>query len=226
MQNFLSVYSKIQNPTIEMVLFTFLLSFLLSTLVAFTYDKTTVRTYRATNFLQSLILCSMTSTMVLQAIGDNVASGLAMLGALNIVQFRTALRNPRDSVFMFASLGSGIACGLYGFLIAILGIVFFCSIATLVRFTPFHIGHHAIWRLKIKGEEKTRLSEDFEQAMNEYCLNWEQDAVNYVVKEEANHIREYEFTTLFHDDSRQQDFLKALEFMNMAIVSLIKQSEK
>lgn len=226
MQNFLSVYSKIQNPTIEMVLFTFLLSFLLSTLVAFTYDKTTVRTYRATNFLQSLILCSMTSTMVLQAIGDNVASGLAMLGALNIVQFRTALRNPRDSVFMFASLGSGIACGLYGFLIAILGIVFFCSIATLVRFTPFHIGHHAIWKLKIKGDEKTRLGEDFEQAMNEYCHNWEQDAVTYGIKEEEIYLRDYEFTILFHDDSRQQDFLKALEFINMAILSLKKQSEK
>ena len=197
--------------------------FLKSTLVAFTYDKTTVRTFRATNFLQSLILCSMVSTMVLQAIGDNVASGLAMLGALNIVQFRTALRNPRDSVFMFASLGSGIACGLYGFLIAILGIVFFCSIATLVRFTPFHIGHHAIWELKIKGDELTRLSEDFEQAMNEYCRNWEQDSVLYETKD--NEI-EYTFTILFHDDSRQQDFLKALEFMNMAISSLKKQTEK
>ncbi len=226
MQNFLSVYSKIQNPTIEMVLFTFLLSFLLSTLVAFTYDKTTVRTFRATNFLQSLILCSMVSTMVLQAIGDNVASGLAMLGALNIIQFRTALRNPRDSVFIFASLGSGIACGLYGFFIAIIGITLFCFIAFLIRFTPFHIGHHAIWKLKIKGEELKRLSEDFEQAMNEYCHNWEQDAVFYELKGESKSIREYEFTILFHDDSRQQDFLKALEFMNMAILSLKKQAEK
>ena len=165
----------------------------------------------------------MVSTMVLQAIGDNVASGLAMLGALNIIQFRTALRNPRDSVFIFASLGSGIACGLYGFFIAIIGITLFCFIAFLIRFTPFHIGHHAIWKLKIIGDEITRLSEDFEQAMNEYCHNWEQDSVLYETKDNK---REYTFTILFHDDSRQQDFLKALEFMNMAILSLKKQAEK
>ena len=127
----MSIYSKIENPTFEMILFTFLLSFLLSALIAFTYNMTTRSTLRTTNFIQSLMLSALIATMVLQAIGDNVASGLGMLGALTVIQFRTALRNPRDIVFMFAALGTGIACGLYGFFIAILGVFFFCFLAIL-----------------------------------------------------------------------------------------------
>ena len=151
MLDFFSTYSKIENPTLEMVLFTFILSFLLSSLVAFTYEKTTFSTVRHYGLMQTFILSSLIATMVLQAIGDNVASGLGMLGALTVVQFRTTLRNPRDMIFVFAALGSGIATGLYGWRIAIIGTLFFCIVAFLIRFSPFHFSHLPVWNLKLKA---------------------------------------------------------------------------
>jgi hypothetical protein len=225
MINFFSLYSKIENPTIEMVLFTFLLSFSLSSLIAFTYQKTSLKPSNVgNNFLQSLILGALMATTVLQVIGDNVASGLAMLGALNIVQFRTKLKTPRDSVFMFAALGIGIACGLFGFFIALLGALSFCIIAFTMRYTPLHEQpvppEKVKWVLKIGDEKKMRLHEDFELIMREYCENWTQEGVVYSQNTVAPFRRDYTFVLVFKVIDRQQDFLNALEYIEMKIMVL------
>ena len=228
MINFFSLYSKIENPTIEMVFFTFLLSFCLSGLIAFTYQKTSIKsTNIRNNFLQSLVLGALIATMVLQVIGDNVASGLAMLGALNIVQFRTKLRTPRESIFMFSSLGVGIACGLFGFFIAILGAFSFCLVAFTMRFTPLQQQpkkpkklQKIEYQLKIAGDQKIRIQEDFEIIMLEYCENWVQDGVIYTQNPTTPFWRDYTFSLVLKDLTKQQDFLNALEFINMKILAL------
>jgi uncharacterized membrane protein YhiD involved in acid resistance len=168
MQEFFSTYSRIENPTWEMIIFSFILSFLLSALIAFTYHQTTQNAIKHHGLIQTFIAGAMIATMVLQAIGDNIASGLGMLGALNIVQFRTSLRNPRDSIFMFASLGVGISCGLYGFIIATLGTSLFCGLSFLILYSPFHFSNLVSWNIKIKTNELTRLSDDFKITMDEY----------------------------------------------------------
>jgi hypothetical protein len=222
MINFFSLYTKIENPTIEMVFFTFLLSFCLSSLIAFTYQKTSLKASNLrNNFLQSLILGALMATMVLQVIGDNVASGLAMLGALNIVQFRTKLKSPRESIFMFAALGIGIACGLFGFFVAILGAFSFCLIAWTMRFTPLHEQPIAApkvqWTLKFGCEETIRLHDDFELIMSEYCLSSLQEGVVYLPN---SFWRNYTFSLVLKDVDRQQDFLNALAYIHVKIMAL------
>jgi Domain of unknown function (DUF4956) len=224
MINFFSLYTKIENPTIEMVLFTFLLSFCLSSLIAFTYQKTSLKSSNIrNNFLQSLILGALVATMVLQVIGDNVASGLAMLGALNIVQFRTKLKTPRQSIFMFAALGIGIACGLFGFFIAILGAFSFCLVALTMRFTPLHKQEKPVavkavqWSLKFGCEEKIRLHEDFDFIMTEYCSSALQEGVVYLPN---SFWRNYTFSLALKDLNKQQDFLSALAYINIKIMAL------
>ena len=163
--------------------------------------------------------------MVLQAIGDNIASGLAMLGALNIIQFRTNLRNPRDSVFMFASLGVGIACGLYGFIIATLGTSLFCALSFMILYSPFHFSNLVAWNIKLKMDEGTRLSEDFVVGMTEYCTHWTLESI-LQVKEAVDYSRVYEYSLQFKDDAKQKDFLQILNILNIQIVSLNKKNNK
>lgn len=229
MQEFFSTYSRIENPTWEMIIFSFILSFLLSSLVAITYHKTTQNSIKHYGLLQTFIASSMIATMVLQAIGDNIASGLGMLGALNIVQFRTTLRNPRDSVFMFASLGVGITCGLYGFIIAVLGTSLFCALAFMIMYSPFHFSNLVAWNIKMKTEELVRLSDDFKFVMNEYCTYWTLEGIaqEKVAKEIINdEKRIYEFNLQFKDEIKQKDFLQALNYLGIQIVSLNKKNNK
>ena len=110
MEDFLSLYSKIENPTLEMVFFTFLLSFLLGVVIAVIYTKTTPNTIKTPNFVQAMILSAIISSTVIQSTNNSIASGLGILGALTIIQFRTNFRDPRDIIFMFAAISTGLAC--------------------------------------------------------------------------------------------------------------------
>jgi uncharacterized membrane protein YhiD involved in acid resistance len=222
MLDFFSTYSKIENPTLEMVLFTFILSFLLSALVAFTYEKTTFSTVKHYGLMQTFILSSLIATMVLQAIGDNVASGLGMLGALTVVQFRTTLRNPRDMIFVFAALGAGIACGLYGWRIAILGTLFFCTVAFLIRFSPFHFSHLPIWNLKLKGEDWVFLSDDFKQIMSEYCKYETLEGV----EREKDGTKLYHFSVMLKSENQQRDLFKAFGYLKINVYTFNRKKDK
>jgi uncharacterized membrane protein YhiD involved in acid resistance len=229
MQDFFSTYSRIENPTWEMVIFSFILSFLLSALIAFTYHKTTQSAIKHYGLLQTFIAGAVIATMVLQAIGDNIASGLGMLGALNTVQFRTTLKNPRDSIFMFAALGIGITCGLYGFIIACIGTLFFCLLSFMILHSPFHFSNLMSWRVKVKTEEIIRLSDDFKSVMNEYCTHWTLESINQEkekMKDTNTNLLVYEYTLQFKDEAKQKDFLLALNYLGTQIVGLSKKNNK
>lgn len=67
-----------------------------------------------------LILTTLTGT-VMTVIGNNVALSLGMVGALSIVRFRTALKDSRDTVYVFWTIIAGICCGVGDYLVAAIG---------------------------------------------------------------------------------------------------------
>lgn len=67
-----------------------------------------------------LILTTLTGT-VMTVIGNNVALSLGMVGALSIVRFRTALKDTRDTVYVFWTIIGGICCGVGDYLVAATG---------------------------------------------------------------------------------------------------------
>lgn len=67
-----------------------------------------------------LILSTLTGT-VMTVIGNNVALSLGMVGALSIVRFRTALKDSRDTVYVFWTIIAGICCGVGDYLVAAVG---------------------------------------------------------------------------------------------------------
>lgn len=217
MQEFLSLYSKIENPTQEMMLFTFLLAFLCSTSIALTYYFTSPSTLKTPNFIQALILSSLIATMILQSIGDNVASGLGILGALTIINFRTSFRDPRDIVFMFAALGTGIACGSYVFLIAILGTGIFCFVAFALRFTPFHMGNHLIWELRLRIPDRAIIPE-IEKLLHQYCHKTTLEGVrNDMGKENSPSIHERDYVVIFKNDTKHKELLDKIENLDVLV---------
>jgi len=224
MQEFFTQYAKIQNPSFEMVLFTFLLAFLCSSLIAFVYWLTSPSTLRTGNYIQSLILSSIIATMILQSIGDNVASGLGILGALTIINFRTSFRDPRDIIFMFAALGTGIACGSYVFMIAIVGTSMFCFIGICLKFTPFHMGSHVIWELRIRINNPMRI-EAMDEILNRFCRRitlMDMRTESGKSTEDPTHEREYHI--LLNDENSHLELVEALESTGLTVRRLTKQS--
>ena len=113
------------------------LSFVMGMLIAKVYRWTHGGFSYSRSFLQTLVLGAVVSTIMIVAIGNNMARGLGILGALSLIRFRTPLRDPRDIIFVFASLATGISCGAQVFTIAIVGPLFFCAVAVFLTFSPF-----------------------------------------------------------------------------------------
>ncbi|EJO5347338.1 DUF4956 domain-containing protein [Clostridium botulinum] len=72
----------------------------------------------------SLVIMSLLTSLIVLTISSNVALSLGMVGALSIVRFRTAIKDPMDVMYMFWSITVGIACGAKIYSIAILGSFF------------------------------------------------------------------------------------------------------
>lgn len=137
MPDILTLQTTSAHLTLTTAIYMVMVSFLLSVLVAMTYEKTFRGLSYSRNFVQALVLASIVAATVMQAIGDSLASGLGMMGALAIIRFRTGLKDPRDIIFMFASLASGISCGVGACYIAVVGTLGFCISAFILYLSPF-----------------------------------------------------------------------------------------
>ena len=85
------------------------------------YKKTFSGIMYSTGFAMSLIGLSLVTTLVIMAVTSNVVLSLGMVGALSIVRFRAAIKEPMEIVFLFWSLAAGIVIGAGMIPLAVIG---------------------------------------------------------------------------------------------------------
>ena len=168
------------TPTFYRVLITVVFAFFLSSIITITYEFTTKSIYRKAHFMQSLALISIVAATVMQAIGDSLARGLGMLGALAIIRFRTVLDDPRNISFMFASLAAGISCGVFGFTIALTGTLVFCLAAIILRFSPYSNTNELIGNLKVRLPRSDDQRSHVEKVLKKHCKNFKLDQLRFI----------------------------------------------
>ncbi len=100
------------------------LAFIVGLFIFVVYKKTYSGVMYSKGFGMSLIAMSMITSFVILAVTSNVVLSLGMVGALSIVRFRTAIKDPMDIVFLFWSLAVGIVLGAGLIPLAIIGSVF------------------------------------------------------------------------------------------------------
>ena len=84
------------------------LSFAIGLFIFFIYKKTFAGVMYSSSFGVTLVGLTMISTFVILAVTSNVVLSLGMVGALSIVRFRTAIKEPLDIVFLFWAIAAGI----------------------------------------------------------------------------------------------------------------------
>ena len=90
------------------------LAFAVGVFIFFVYKKTYKGVMYSSTFGVTLIALTMIATLVILAVTSNVVLSLGMVGALSIVRFRSAIKDPLDIAFLFWAIGAGIvlAAGL------------------------------------------------------------------------------------------------------------------
>jgi len=98
-----------------------LMSVLIGIFIMLSYKISHSKTLYSKKFNVSLFMLTILTTMVMTAIGNNIALSLGMVGALSIVRFRTAIKDSRDTVYIFWSIIIGICCGVGDYTVASVG---------------------------------------------------------------------------------------------------------
>ena len=208
MNEFLQAFGSTRVLGLEQILCALLTSFVLSAAIAYIYRWTYQGLSYSRSFVHTLILASIVTTILIIAIGNNLARGLGILGTLAIVRFRTPIRDPRDIIFLFACLAIGIACGASVFHVAIIGALFFCGVALFLHWSPFAslrvyegLLHFTLPTDLSTGQEK------MSEVMKQYCSS----IVLVAMREATQGERiEYSYQIRLLDPTYQVDLLDAV----------------
>lgn len=107
--------------TVQSLLLSLGTAFLIGVFILFVYKKTFTGVIYSKSFSLSILLLSLVTTLVIQTISSNITLSLGMVGALSIVRFRTAVKEPIDTGFMFWAITVGIMAGANLYIAAIIG---------------------------------------------------------------------------------------------------------
>ncbi len=97
-------------PTGELLLSLFI-AVIAALIIIIVYKKTYVGVSYTKSFSLSIILLAMVTSLVIKTVNSNLSLSLGMVGALSIVRFRTAVKDPIDTIFMFWAITVGIMTG-------------------------------------------------------------------------------------------------------------------
>ena len=126
------------NLTPMKMVIALLMVFVVGVIIAFVYRKCYRGVLYSPSFAMTLVMLTLITTPVVMCIKSDIALSMGMVGALSIVRFRTAVKDPMDTAYMFWALTMGILLGaeLYVIaLVAVLGISVVLFLMTFVKFT-------------------------------------------------------------------------------------------
>ena len=116
-----SFLENVSSVSIPDMLITLVLSFALVLFIFLIYKRTFAGVMYSSSFGVTLLALTMITTVVMLAVTSNVVLSLGMVGALSIVRFRTAIKEPMDIAFLFWAIAVGIILAAGMFPLAIVG---------------------------------------------------------------------------------------------------------
>ena len=137
----------LENVTSVTILDMFLalgLSFAIGLFIFLIYKKTYAGVMYSSTFGVTLIAMTMVSTFVILAVTSNVVLSLGMVGALSIVRFRTAIKEPLDIAFLFWSIAAGIVLAAGMIPLAVIGSIIIGIIILVFANRKSHVNPYIV----------------------------------------------------------------------------------
>ena len=112
-----------KDLNIWMILINLVVAFALVMFIYLIYKITFSGVLYSKNFNITLVLVSMITTAAVIVISSNIVLALGMVGALSIVRFRMAVKDPKDVGFLFWAITNGIICGISAYSLAVISVL-------------------------------------------------------------------------------------------------------
>ena len=200
-----------------------LCAYLLGQLVAWVYVWTHHGTSYSRGFVQSIVLLDLVVTVVILAVGNNIAGAIGLFGALALIRFRTPIKDTRDTAFLFVAVGAGIAVGSRSLMLALLGTGFALAVAMFLFHVRFgdRLNANAVLRflMPAQAEQEGRLR----HVLQHYCHTF---ALMHLRDAGPGATMEFSYRVQLDDPRQSSSLLNDLGAIpGMAGVMLLMQNE-
>lgn len=183
-KSFLEGYGSV-NIDFAAVVMCMIITVLIAAYIFMVYRMMNRRAFYNRNFNLSLIALAVITAAIILTIQSNIVISLGMVGALSIVRFRTAVKDPMDLVFLFWSISVGIICGAGFAVVAVVASVVITVIILLCDRMP--VGTAAVILLVNSADYRTesRIMEVVERHCSSYQVkarNLTRDKLNMAIE--------------------------------------------
>lgn len=155
-----SFLENVNSASIVDMALAMILSFGIGLFIFLIYKKTFSGVMYSSGFGVTLVALTMITTLVILAVTSNIVLSLGMVGALSIVRFRTAIKEPLDIAFLFWSIAEGIVLAAGMIPLAVFGGVFIGVILLLFVNKKSHVTPYIVV-LSCMNQESERTAMDF-----------------------------------------------------------------
>ncbi|MBI9072647.1 MAG: DUF4956 domain-containing protein [Melioribacteraceae bacterium] len=159
-------------------------------------------------FVNSMIILTIITAIVIMVIGNNLARAFGLVGAMSIIRFRTAVKDTQDIVFLFFGLAIGMAAGVGYHKMAIFGSVFVGIIILILTKSNFTSTRQDEYLLQFAYAAKGDTSTPYLPILNKFCRR--HNIINAKTIENQG-IMELSYYVKFKNISRNPEFIKALD---------------
>ena len=143
-------------------------SFITGMFIYYIYKKTYSGVLYSKNFTVTLIMSTMVSSLIVMAIGGNLALSLGMIGALSIVRFRTPIKDPKDISYLFWAIAAGIVNGANFYELSVISsFIMGAVLIVLSKKIGFNNPYIAILKYSNASEEKIN------SALKKHCVKFQ-----------------------------------------------------
>jgi len=195
------------NLGVGHILFNLVLTLILGLMITYIYRVTHRGLSYSKNFVSTLILMSMITTLIMMVIGNSIATAFGLLGAFSLVRFRTAVKETKDTGFIFFTLAEGMAVGTSNYLLAIISTLFFLLVIWLLNRFNFGSIQGNDYLLVFTINHQSTQPDSFSSIFEKYFKN--SMLLNINAKNNGQ-SSEMVYSVRFVDEKRSNDLIKEM----------------
>ncbi len=210
-----NIFKTTGTLSTEQIMMNIVMALVLGLVVFASYLYTHAGTIYSTKFNISLVMLTIVTAIVMTVIQNNIALSLGTIGALSIVRFRTAIKDPRDTIYIFWAISMGLCCGISTFTIAIIGaiviflfLLFFGRIKNSDRLLLVIRGNR-----KIEGEIESTVFNYFNGKTNLRVKNTSPETVEFIYEISRKQYNKASVNTLSITDTLYK--MKSIDYVNI-----------
>lgn len=199
-QLFTNVTQSDAASSLPSILINIFLAAALGIIIAKVYKRTHKGISYSASYAYSIVIITIVVAFVMMVIGGNVARAFTLLGAFTLIRFRTAVKDPKDTAFIFLSLVVGLAVGANDYTLAITGTLAVSLIAILLDAVDFGTMLKLEQVLYLTINPKMINQKDLEAILRSQCKEISVININY---SDTNKLLQYSYNIKLRKQDQQ-----------------------